>query len=170
MWLIGAGAACIVAILVVIRPGDEAPTEFRLAAGTPCIVDEKHDEGRRHVERPTYDIDPPSGGDHAPVAASTERVRSTGGTASDGELVHALEHGYVVVWYRPGLSSAEMDALTALQRRYERDLLVVQRNGLRSTVAATAWHRRIMCDQVAVEALAAFTDAYRNKGPERVRH
>lgn len=42
------------------------------------------------------------------------------------------------------------------------------RPSLEVPVAATAWHRRLLCGEVEPKTLRRFIDAYVNKGPERV--
>lgn len=122
-----------------------------------------------HVPEPTYRVDPPAGGNHTPQAAKATTYRE-GEVPPDGQLVHAQEHGYVVLWHRPDLSQKDRDALQEVARRYERDVLVVPRPSLTTPVAATAWGRRLLCGNVEPDSLALFTRTYRNQGPEKVPH
>ena len=145
----------------------------RLEAGG-CTYDTETDSdrgaGRNHVTGDVrYDTDPPSGGDHDPAAAGpgiyTVETRPT-----DSKIVHALEHGYVTIWHRPDLAAASLDELKALAGRYDRDVLLVPRESLGQPVAATAWHRRLLCPQPDLQALERFVTEYRNKGPEKIPH
>jgi Protein of unknown function (DUF3105) len=114
-----------------------------LEAGS-CDFDRDTDPGRDHVASPTFRVDPPSGGDHlaAPASAGTYQV---GNMPADGNLVHSLEHGFVILWHRPVLADAQLDQLLAVAGPYERDVLVVPRASLSTRVAATAWHKRLQC-------------------------
>jgi hypothetical protein len=97
------------------------------------------------------------------------------------ELVHGLEHGRVIVWFKKNLPS---DQRAALKKFYDDDtyqmFLIPDMTGMTYQVAATAWNRdpqpngtgRLMgCpkfnDQVFT-AIESFKDENRSRGPEPV--
>jgi len=168
-------AAVIVAIAVVVlndrRSADEA--ERRLEAGG-CELDADADRdaglGRNHVPAPTYRVNPPAGGDHSATAAPAGIYTATD-APPDGEVVHAMEHGYVVLWHAPDLPSDQVERLRTLATTYNRDVLMVPRAGMPTPVAATAWHRRLLCGgSPDFTALERFITDFRNQGPEKVPH
>lgn len=167
--VIGAGAF---GLNFLARRQSDQRLEAALTAGS-CRVDGRSDRdagtGRNHVASPIFEVDPPAGGDHTAQAASAGEF-TAGTVPPDGQLVHALEHGYVALWYRPDISSETLEALRGLRGEFERDVLLIPRPTLPVTVAATAWHRRLLCDTAESEPLRRFVTAYRNKGPERVPH
>jgi DNA mismatch repair ATPase MutL len=150
------------------REGDAVRAQ--LTAGS-CEYDTKADATdaapRNHVATPTYEVDPPAGGNHTPQAARPAAY-SEGQVPSDGQVVHAMEHGDVVLWHRPDLSAEDRGALQKVFDTYERDVLVVPRATLATPVAATAWGRRLLCNTVEPAALDLFTRTYRDKGPEKL--
>ena len=160
------------AVRVLGDRNQEAAARRELTAGS-CTLDQRADRTdpspNNHVANPTYEVDPPAGGNHSPRAAQP-RVYQEGNAPPDGEVVHAMEHGYVILWHRPNASDAERDAVQRAADRYERDVLVVPRASLPTPVAATAWGQRLLCQQAEPEALAEFVRLYRNKGPEKVPH
>lgn len=164
-------AGAVTAKVVADRRGTQK-LEAALTSGS-CRVDGKSDRdsgtGRNHVASPTFSVDPPAGGDHTAQAASAGEFTSST-LPSDGQIVHAMEHGYVAVWYRPGIPSDSLDTLRALRNEFDRDVLLLPRPTLPVPVAATAWHQRLLCDMAEAESLRRFVGAYRNKGPERVPH
>lgn len=139
-----------------------------LEAGS-CDFDRDTDSGRDHVPAAGYQVDPPSGGDHlaAPAPAGTY---SADNVPADGNLVHALEHGFVILWQGPELTDVELDAMDDVASQHQRDVLVVPRPSLPTPVAATAWHKRLLCSTVEPDALRSFVDEFRNDGPEDVPH
>jgi len=146
--------------------------EGALTAGS-CRVDGTSDRdsgtGRNHVASPSFEVNPPAGGNHTVQAASAGDF--TGGNVPpDGQVVHALEHGYVALWYRPDTPAETLDTLRGVRNEFDRDVLLLPRADLPVAVAATAWHHRLLCDTAEPEALRRFVRAYRNKGPERVPH
>ena len=141
-----------------------------------CTADSRADKGRGHVTSATYSVNPPAGGDHhsAPAPAGFYDMANM---PADGNLVHSLEHGFVVVWYRPdGVSGATVERLRELARS-RRWVLVVPRPSLPTALAATAWRRRLLCpastDPLRADPLRAdgpignFVTAFRNQGPEK---
>jgi hypothetical protein len=75
------------------------------------------------VATASYQVDPPSGGDHltAPASAGAYQV---GNVPVDGNLVHALEHGFVILWHHPNVAGAQRDRLLDIAEPYEQDVLV----------------------------------------------
>ena len=131
-----------------------------------CRVDTRADKGQKHKSGATYSINPPAGGDHDP-APSPAGVYDITKVPADGHLVHSLEHGFVVVWYRPdGVTAATADRLRELAGTHKW-VLVVPRPSLPSALAATAWHRRLLCPDGADGPINTFVNAFRNAGPEK---
>ncbi len=164
--LLGAVALSSLAWFVLDRQRDQRRLATALVAGS-CEADRRADPVAqdRHVARPVFRVDPPAGGTH------TEDVARAGTYAGDdlpddGPLVHALEHGYVVLWHRPGVPTAPLERVAA---DHEGDVLVVERASLPVPVAATAWGRRLLCGQTEPAVLGLFVDAYVGQGPEDVR-
>jgi len=132
-----------------------------------CTADTRTDKGQAHVPAATYSVNPPSGGDHDP-APSPAGFYDMSTVPTDGHLVHSLEHGFVVVWYQPGVSPATLEGLRDLVRR-RRWVLAIPRPSLPTPLAATAWHRRLLCPQdIGVQGpIDNFVRAFRDKGPEK---
>jgi hypothetical protein len=138
------------------------------AAG--CKFSEHPNEGRGHVSgRVEYKTNPPNSGNHnefpAEDGAYTEQVAIE-------ELVHSLEHGRVILWYRPDASPQLKGQLKAL---FDEDtfhmLLAPNDRKMPSEVAASSWTRTITCQRVndkTWDALRAFRDQYRDQAPEQV--
>lgn len=141
--------------------GDDGARIGRMTRGG-CAYDTRYDEGRRHVADPVYTVDPPAGGDHAPQPAAAGAYRGAA-VPRDAALVHAMEHGLVVIWVRPGTDMAPYVAAA-------RDaVVVVERPSLPVAVAASSWHRRLTCPAADVAAVRLFVCTFNGRGPERVR-
>jgi uncharacterized protein DUF3105 len=166
--LAGMVAAVVVAAVVNSRSSgnrDSEKLQAVLTAGS-CKADTKTDPGSSHVANPTFKVDPPGGGDHEPSAAQPG-IYKPGQVPSDGQLVHAMEHGFIDLWYRPDAGTEVIEGLMALGDEFSNAVLVIPRPSLPVPVAATAWHRRLLCDGYEEEPLRAFIKAYTDKGPEK---
>jgi hypothetical protein len=84
-------------------------------------------------------------------------------------LVHALEHGNIVIYYdAPGEEA--LQRLKSWSEEFNGDwdgILVVPDPSLDEAVVLTAWEHRQMLDRFDDAAVGAFIDAYRGRGPEQ---
>lgn len=176
--LVAGGLVAVLALLTVTiinsrKSNDRVVSD--LEASGACSYDSKADTdsgpGKNHIAgNLAYKVNPPAGGNHNP-SASPAGVFTLENTPPDAQIVHSLEHGYVTIWYRADLDAAGLEDLKALTGRYARDALLVPRASLTEVpVAATAWHRRLLCQRADVKSLEEFVKEYRNKGPEKVDH
>ena len=137
------------------------------AAG--CTLQDPKSEGRGHTLKPqNYKSEPPTSGSHYPTPAHDSAYLTV--PKPFESLVHALEHGRVIYWFKPTVSAKVKGDLHALYK--EDNKLVVLTPDTRPMpyqVAASAWTHLIGCptynDKVP-DAFRAFRDAYRLKGPE----
>ena len=173
LWLrLGVAGAALVVVgvfFVASRGSDTTVTTLEAGAGG-CAYDTDFDGTARtqgeHIPSPGYTVDPPAGGAHEPTAAPAG-FYTTQDVPSDGKLVHAMEHGFIVLWHRPDVSEETRQEIEDLSDRFGRELIVVPRSSLEGEVAVTAWHRRLLCDELVPDKVARFTDEYKDKGPEK---
>ena len=127
-------------------------------------------EGANHVplgEKVAYRTNPPNSGPHydrwAPPGFYDQAI-------ADELLVHNLEHGHVIIFYRPGaLSGDDETYVLNLTRTYVGNwdaVLAVPREGMEHPFVLAAWRHLLRLDTLEREAVEAFIDAYRGRGPE----
>lgn len=171
--IVGIVAAGLVVVLSINRPKGEmtlpndGATEFCDAVQTFEIDDRQHvAEG----EPISYAQDPPAGGRHWGSPPPPDDGFYT--TEIPKELaVHNLEHGQIVVWYNNGDSEVAERLKDAIAEK-KSFLVALPRSeplpgGARMVL--TAWGRSQSCRQFDLQALRQFQDAFKNKGPERIR-
>lgn len=112
---------------------------------------------------PEYNSSPATSGPHAPTPAAcgiyTEEL-------SDVVLVHNLEHGTVVIQYRPELSESDLAELEEFARSKTSHVLLAPREDLPSDVVVTGWSRMLQLDGAKMEKIEAFYDRWARIGPE----
>jgi hypothetical protein len=129
-------------------------------------------EGNNHVSTGTdidYERVPPLSGPHYGGSASPRFYEQT---PPLGNLVHSLEHGYVVVYY-------DSDQLTPDAREDLVNLTSTYTGAWSGVIAApnpnddpqaayvlTAWQVRLRIDEYDPDTVRAFLDAFRGRGPE----
>jgi len=150
------------------------------AAG--CEMKSFRATSRGHTGNPNekirYSSNPPTSGKHYQFPADDGAY---GKAPHDTEVVHAEEHGRVIIWFKPSLpesTRADLKALFDDQKGYQ--LLLVPRSNMSYQVAATAWNsapeplgtgRLLGCPSVKAEtwdALQDFIEENRGNGPEPV--
>ena len=128
-------------------------------------------------ERVKYNSNPPTSGRHFAVPAD-DGAYSTAPT--DEQLVHNLEHGRVIIWFKPSLPKDTRADLKALFDEDTYQMVLAPRAKMPYQVAASAWNgtpepsglgRLLTCDRADSElwdALRAFRDEHRSNGPEAI--
>ena len=142
------------------------------AAGAERISHPYAEGINEHTPEPVeYATNPPTNGPHAPVWTQDGMYAGLAAPPTE-EVVHAQEHGRIVFQYRRGLPEAQLRQLVSLyEESPDHVLLVENATSMPCDVAATAWGHGLRCPRLtdrSFDALRAFRDAYRDKGPEPV--
>lgn len=147
---------------------------------------------RKHVPAGTkvdYNSDPPTSGPHY---GDWIRAGILETPPDDRNLVHSLEHGYVILSYRCNLTKGESAATSSgesspsglldtkeqcqerksqLSKIYEkkgkRKLIVTPRTNLDTAFALTAWTYLDKFNDFDTKKIEKFIDSFRDQGPER---
>lgn len=121
------------------------------------------DRGNQHIASPSsphiaYSSDPPTSGPHlgnlAPEGWHDERLPVE-------LLIHNLEDGHVVIYYRPDIDEATKMQLQALVADLGAKVVAVPYDKLRTPIALTAWTRMDELQQFDEQRIRDFVTAYR---------
>lgn len=182
-------AAVVVALVVIVAAGGGGGSNSASAGDWPsgsipkrketdlsvaaklagCTLKHPKSEGRTHTQKhQNYKTAPPTSGPHYPLPTHDRAYLST--PKPYEALVHALEHGRVIYWFKPKAPPAVRGALKKL---YNEDhalvILTANNRPMPYQVAATSWTQLLGCpayNSKVPDAFRAFRDAYRLKGPE----
>ncbi len=165
-------------------PGDRGLPLEQAARAAGCELETTPSRGgadRQHTtspdERVKYRGNPPTLGRHAPPPAEDGLYQEA---PPDESLVHTMEHGRVIVWAKPSLPEDARKTLRALFEEDDYQMVLTPRANMPYEVAATAWNgdpqpggtgRTLGCpkwNEKVVDALRAFRDEHRGRGPEPV--
>jgi len=160
---------------------DDVPVaEAARAAG--CELRDFRATSREHVadidQTIEYESKPPTSGRHYQVAAEDGAYDESPKVI---QLVHTLEHGRIIIWFKKNLPA---DQRAALKKYFDDDsyqmVLVPDTTGMKGKVSVTAWNRDpvpngtgrlLTCPQFNDElftAIESFKDEHRSRGPEPV--
>lgn len=137
------------------------------AAG--CTTRSFSSEGRDHTPDPVrYKSSPAHSGPHDPVPAEDGPYNEAPRTEN---LVHSLEHGRVIVQFRPSASEELKGQLKSLYDEDPYHVILTPNPDMPYEVAATAWTEVLACEQAnpqVFDAIRAFKERHRDRGPEFV--
>jgi len=141
-----------------------APTDFQthtdalntsIHAGCSDLVTPSADPGRDHLEpgQPyDYPDHPATSGPHDPGPLPDQpRVYTDVGTYAETKAVHSLEHGAVIMYYRPsadpqGLPGNVVDALKPVTESSKATYLIPYADlPIGTALAFTAWNKLLTC-------------------------
>jgi hypothetical protein len=155
-------------------PTDPATPPGALPPGAPPVVTVAS-EGWVHVPEGSainYVANPPASGPHYPVWA---RYREHTQTIPRGYWVHNVEHGAIVLLYRPDASAAVVEELRQALAGLPNDPACGHKRALMTPdpllpqpVAAVAALHVMMSTRLDPSWVRGFSDAYRGMGPEAI--
>lgn len=147
-------------------PGGQGNSEVGVTIKVP-------DMGKSHVPSGThvnYNSNPPSSGPHYDQPL---RAGFYDNVVPDGNIVHSMEHGYVVIWYNcQGLSGPDCQTLKDNIKKLIIDhntykLIGMDRTGaMDHEIALTSWGRLAYLDSFDETFINDFIDANQNHSPE----
>jgi Protein of unknown function (DUF3105) len=167
-------AVVVIAVAAVLAPEfldrGEADVGSDPAAAECSPIETHPSEGNDHVDEGTdvhYKTIPPTSGNHYPTPAdpgfySNELPEET--------LVHNLEHGQIVFWYRPDAPQKVRDEIESVVGQEPIASLAVPYKKVPDNYnfSMTAWGASQSCTQVSQEVIDRFRTRFQGRGPEQV--
>ena len=137
-------------------------------AGRLDAIETQVDHGGGHLnpgETYVYSESIPTSGRHDPIPASPAYYEQT---QRQTKMVHALEHGNIIIYYSRLDSEAEatVRAWTGLYTGTWDGVLAVPLAGLGEGVVLAAWNKLLRLDKFDAATTAAFIERFRGRGPE----
>jgi hypothetical protein len=125
-------------------------------------------QGQRHLTpgQPYNYPDPyPTSGPHDPTWVQPGFYSSP---QPPTKLVHALEHGNVVIYYdKPDEKVFEtLQSWASIYPGQWDGIVVTKKNGIGDTIVLTAWTKKLTLEKFDAPTAAAFIDLFRGRGPE----
>jgi hypothetical protein len=119
----------------------------------------------------SYPSQPPVSGPHAPIPPGPAHAGIYDTPPDIGQAIHALEHGGVIVWYRPGTDSKALQRIKDFFSRSDEQFKVLvapydydQAGGQLESgkdMVLAAWHHLQSCEQPDLAVAFQFVHSYR---------
>jgi Protein of unknown function (DUF3105) len=180
-------ALAILIVAVALNHASQVSNQNRLSfqAVTGTVGTQIADEGTpSHIDPSTqwtYKFYPPTSGPHYSVAGSAPVPWGTVDTLVEGQFVHNLEHGGIVILYNcpsgtdcTSLKNSLTDyvqKLVPLEPTYGEPKIIMTpySHGMTKKVALVAWHYIEFLDSYDQNAITQFYENHVDQGPEAVR-
>jgi hypothetical protein len=145
-------------------PGSQDWEKFEIQE--PVHIDESD------VEPEPWNTDPPTSGYHLGNPMQPTRAGFFEEAIPDENLVHSLEHGYVILWYDCSqVSETECEAMkeglrNVIEATETYKVVAMPREGMETPIIAVSWGVMYKQAELDEERLIAFVNANRERSPE----
>jgi hypothetical protein len=166
--------------VAIPRPGENAAADRldQAARAAGCEVTTTPSEGQDHTEDQNvrYKANPPTSGPHNPTPAQ-DGIYDAGNSPEPENWVHTLEHGRIIIQYKPGTPERTVSQLTTLFNEEVNGssgyhtVLMENNTRMEPAIAAVAWTRSLGCPEMnprVFDAIRSFRTRYVDKAPEFV--
>lgn len=136
----------------------------------PLLGEKMPNQGGEHVARgathPEYNSNPPTSGWHYGDGVAGAGIKKE--PVADELLIHSMEHGAVVVWYKADLPQEQIDAIkSAYDDANIAKKIMVPRANLDVPVALTSWGYLLKLDTIDSAKITDFLKSNNDRAPER---
>lgn len=111
-----------------------------------------------------YNSNPPAAGPHYD---ETTHAGFYDKPLADGHIVHSLEHGAVVLWYKSDLSKDEITKLKSIFDQTRGKTIMMPRKNMDVPVALTSWGRILKLKTIDEKAIKEFFESNIERAPEQ---
>jgi len=126
------------------------------------------DQGAKHVARgeshPEYNSNPPTSGWHW-VGVAGPGIKDE--IVPDELVLHSMEHGAVVVWYREGLDQSDIDRIKEAFNSASGKKIMLARKNLDVPVALTSWGYLLKLKTIDEMKIKDFIEINNDRAPEK---
>ena len=134
----------------------------------PLMGEKIADLGAQHVKEgelhEPYNSNPPTSGPHwvgvAGPGIKTEPV-------PDELILHSMEHGAAVVWYREGLEQSEVNKIREAFNNASGKKIMLARKDLDVPVALTSWGYLLKLESIDEVKIKEFIETNNDRAPEK---
>ena len=185
-WIIvGVVAVVVIAVIaaLIVASNNNTPKVAALPSSpsSPSLTEETYPEqSRDHIQRGAahdpYNSDPPTSGPHYADRPNMQQTApgfyDETDAPLDEDLIHAEEHGYVIIWY--DCAKAPNGDCTALKAGIKQvmaqlggqKLVALPRKDMKTMLALTSWTKVQRLDAFDVAKITSFYKTHLNQAPE----
>lgn len=134
------------------------------------LMGEKIDEmNSAHVARgkdhPSYNSNPPTSGPHYGDGVAGPGIKTE--PVTDELVLHSMEHGAAVVWYKDDLAESDVDRIRNAFQSASGKKIMLPRENLDVPVALTSWGYLLKLDSIDEAKIQEFIETNNDRAPEK---
>ena len=166
--IVGVMLLTVIIIVGGVWLSDKKGSQNRKRLSKTMMGEKMPDLGAMHVVRgkphPAYNSNPPTSGPHwAGVAGPGIKDEPI----PDELVLHSMEHGAAVVWYKEGLEQNEIDKIKEAFVNSSGKKIMLPRKDLDVPVALTSWNYLLKLETVDEVAIRGFIETNNDRAPEK---
>lgn len=127
------------------------------------------DMGATHVKRgethPDYNSNPPTSGYHWGDGTAGPGIKDK--AVPDELVVHSMEHGAAVVWYKDNLPKDQVEKIKEAFNSASGKSIMLPRKNLDVPVALTSWGRLLKLKTIDAAKIKEFIETNNDRAPEK---
>lgn len=159
----------LLAILLLVGVGVFLkPKQTEVKVVKPFIGEKIEEMKSPHIKpgesHEPYNSNPPTSGPHIGDGVAGPGIKDV--PVADELVVHSLEHGAAVVWYKEGLEKNEVDKIKRAFNNSSGKKIMLPRKGLDVPVVLTSWNYRLKLQTVDETKIKEFIETNNSRAPE----
>jgi hypothetical protein len=146
-----------------VRSADDRAKLAKVSMGEK-IPNQESPHVAQGAEHDPYNSDPPTSG---PMWGSVAGPGIKSAQVPDELVIHSLEHGAAVVWYKSDLPQADVARVTEAFNAASGKKIMSPRANLDVPVALTSWNYLLKLDSIDEVVITEFIDTNSDRAPEK---
>lgn len=162
------GLSIVISIIYLVQETNDKYDVKSLNFNVPIEVNDDKYYGAEHSDDPVkYEMKIPTSGTHSPHDLKFGFYKEK---PTNEMLVHNLEHGDIIIYYRPDADPVKLKQLEYFAKYTEAGagILAVPNDNIPTgkEIVVTAWTKTMELDSIDEQKIGTFIFTYINKGPE----
>lgn len=112
-----------------------------------------------------YNSNPPTSGPHIGGSVAGAGIKDK--PVADEIVVHSLEHGAVVLWYREDIGEDNLARLKKVFNEARGKKIMVPRDNMDTIIALTSWGYLLKLESVDEDRIKEFIETNNDRAPEK---
>lgn len=167
--MLGIGLLTVTLITGLIWSSSRDSKQRQEKLAKPLMGEKMPDDGAMHVARdkthPVYSSNPPTSGWHWGDGVAGPGIKDK--AVPDELVLHSMEHGAAVLWYKDDLSQSDVEKLKNVFRSASGKKIMLPRKDLDVPVALTSWNYLLKLETIDEGKIKEFIETNNDRAPEK---